>query len=232
MAAALRARDGASRRRILLLLVLALASAGVTLAVVFRIQRTGTPATANLVWNLFLAWIPLLLALVVYDGQRDGASSAQIAGVGALWLLFLPNAPYLVTDVELLNELETGALWYDAALVGAAAVTGLVLGFVSLYLVQTVVSRRLGRVAGWTFAWFALALSGVGVYLGRFLRWNSWDVFTEPGKIAGHLTSAAIDPLAHGRPLALSTAFAVAWCLGYAVFYGAFRAQLGRLVSP
>jgi uncharacterized membrane protein len=67
------------------------------------------------------------------------------------------------------------------------------------------------------------------VYLGRFQRWNSWDVFTEPTRIVGQLASAALDPLAHGRPLAWSIAFALAWCTGYALFYAAFGAQLRGL---
>ncbi len=122
-----------------------------------------------------------------------------------------------------------GSLWYDAVLIGTAAVTGLVLGFVSLYLVQLVVTRRAGAFAGWALAWAALALSGVGVYLGRFQRWNSWEVLTEPTRIVGQLLSAALDPLAHGRSIALSLAFAMVWCLGYALFYSTFRAQLQGL---
>jgi uncharacterized membrane protein len=183
----------------------------------------------NLVWNLFLAWIPFVLALVLYDGARRGLSAGPLVAVGAAWLLFLPNAPYIVTDAKWLGEFVGGSVWYDAVLVATAAATGLVLGFVSLYLVQVVVAGRFGAVAGWVLAWAALVLSGVGVYLGRFQRWNSWEVLTEPTKIVGQLASASLDPLAHGRPIALSTVFAVIWCLGYAVFYSTFRTQLRQL---
>jgi uncharacterized membrane protein len=134
-----------------------------------------------------------------------------------------------VTDAKWLGEFVGGSVWYDAVLVATAAATGLVLGFVSLYLVQVVVAGRFGAVAGWVLAWAALVLSGVGVYLGRFQRWNSWEVLTEPTKIVGQLASASLDPLAHGRPIALSTVFAVIWCLGYAVFYSTFRTQLRQL---
>jgi uncharacterized membrane protein len=118
---------------------------------------------------------------------------------------------------------------YDAFLIALAAALGLALGFVSIYLVQTAVAMRYGRPMGWALAWAALVLSGVGVYLGRFERWNSWEVLTEPTKIAGNLLQAAVDPLAHARPIALSTAFAILWCAGYALFYSTFRAQLERL---
>lgn len=229
MVAAFRARDGASRRRLLLLKVLLAASGAVSAGVAARVVYTQSLDTTNLVWNLFLAWIPFVLALVVYDGDRRGAAAGPLAAVGALWLLFLPNAPYIVTDLKWLGEYGSGTYWFDPSLVGAAAAIGLVLGFLSLYLVQAVVVRRLGRLAGWTLAVGALAASGVGVYLGRFERWNSWDVFTEPTRVVGQLTSAALDPLAHGRPLALSITFALAWCAGYALFYATFRAQLRGL---
>jgi uncharacterized membrane protein len=229
MVAAFRARDGASRRRLLVLDALLVASAGVTAGVAVRVLATETLDATNLVWNVFLAWIPLVVALVVYDGARRGWSNGPLAALGVLWLLFLPNAPYIVTDVKWLGEYAGGVVWIDAVLIGTAAGIGLVLGFLSLYLVQAVVVRRLGRLAGWTVAFGALAASGLGVYLGRFQRWNSWDVFTEPTRVLGELASAALDPLAHARPLALSVAFAVAWCLGYTLFYAVFRTQLQSL---
>jgi uncharacterized membrane protein len=207
------------------------ASLLVVVGVGVRVLLADTFNTAALVWNLFLAWIPFALSIVVYDGDRVRAPTSRLLLAGALWLLFLPNAPYIVTDVEWLEQ-GSRAFWYDAVLIGYAAGIGLTLGFVSLYLVQTVAARRFGAIAGWGLAWAALVLSGVGVYLGRYERWNSWDVFTQPTTIWDELTSAAFDPLAHGRPFALATAFAVAWCAGYALFYTAFRRQLERLLAP
>ena len=164
------------------------ASALVTVGVAVRVVHTHSLETTNLVWNLFLAWIPLVLALVVYDGARRGANAGPLAAVGIVWLLFLPNAPYIVTDLKWLGHYDerdrTGSTRRS---IGGAAVVGLGLGFVSLYLVQSVVTLRLGRLAGWTLALGALVASGVGVYLGRFERWNSWDVFTEPTRVVGQL---------------------------------------------
>jgi uncharacterized membrane protein len=219
----------ASRRRGLLVTVLLVASAALVVGVAIRVLATHTFDSTNLVWNLFLAWIPFVLALLLYDGARRGVSAGALLALGAGWLLFLPNAPYIVTDAKWLGEYVGGSVWYDAALIGTAAAIGLVLGFVSLYLVQVVVARRFGQVAGWALAWAALVLSGVGVYLGRFERWNSWEVVTEPTTIVGRLLAAAFDPFAHGRPLALSAAFAITWCVGYALFYSTFRAQLRGL---
>lgn len=222
---------GASRRRSLLVAALLAASALLALGVAVRVVLVHSFDGTNLVWNLFLAWIPFVVALVLYDGARRGTSGGTLVALGAAWLLFLPNAPYIVTDVKWLGEYAGGRLAYDAALIGTAATIGLVLGFVSLYLVQVVVAGRFGHVAGWALAWTALALSGVGVYLGRFERWNSWEVVTEPTTIVGQLARAALDPLAHTRPLALSIAFAVTWCVGYALFYSTFESHLRRLAD-
>ena len=222
-------RGGASKRRRLLLHTLLVASAVLALGVLARVVATQSADLTNLVWNLFLAWVPFVLALHLYDGARRGVGTAPLVVLGGVWLLFLPNAPYIATDVIWLGALSSGTYWHDPLLVATAAGIGLVLGFLSLYLVQAVVAERLGRVAGRTVALGALVLSGLGVYLGRYQRWNSWEVVTEPGKIFGGLGTGLLDPLAHPRPLALSTFFAVACCAGYAVFYSALRPQLRRL---
>lgn len=219
----------ASRRRLVLVVALLAASAAVVVGIAARVVTHQSLELTNLVWNLFLAWIPFALGLVVYDHARNGARRRSLLPLGAAWLVFLPNAPYIVTDVKILDHLVSRIFWYDAVLVVGAATLGLLLGFVSLYLVQAVVSARLGRTAGWLFAAGALVLSGIGVHLGRYQRWNSWEVVTEPTKIFGGLAEGLLDPLAHARPLALSAVFAAVWCSGYAVFYSVCRPQLRRL---
>jgi len=223
------ARDGASRRRRLLLQALLTASLALAGGVTCRVVATQSADLTNLVWNLFLAWIPFVLALALYDCARRSATRATLVALGVTWLLFLPNAPYIATDVIWLGDLASGTHWHDPLLIAAAAGLGLVLGFLSLYLVQAVVAERLGHVAGWTVAMAALVLSGLGVYLGRYERWNSWEVVTEPSKIFNGLATGLLDPLAYPRPLALSAFFAVACCAAYAVFYSFFRLHLRRL---
>jgi len=222
-------RSGASRRRRVLVQSLLVASAALAAGVLARVLATRSADLTNLVWNLFLAWIPFVLALVLYDAARRGAGASRLLVLGAAWLLFLPNAPYIATDVIWLGDLGSGTYWHDPVLITAAAGLGLVLGFVSIFLVQAVVAERLGRLAGWATAGGVLALSGLGVYLGRYERWNSWEVLTEPTKVAAGLGAGLVDPLAYPRPLALSAFFAVACCAGYAVFYSLFEPHLRRL---
>ena len=101
-----------------------------------------------LVWNLILAWVPLVLALVVYDGYRRSGSLLWLTPFVGLWLLFLPNAPYIVTDFVHLSPSSRAPLWFDGVELSAFAWTGMLLGFVSLYLVHAVLRHRLGVPAG------------------------------------------------------------------------------------
>lgn len=222
-------RAGSSRRRLLLLAGLLAGSALLAAAVLARVVATHSLDLTNLVWNLVLAWIPFALALGLYDAARRGAAGTSLLALGALWLVFLPNAPYIATDVIWLGDLESGTHWHDPLLVGGAAGLGLALGFVSIYLVQVVAAARLGRAAGWVLASASLVLSGLGVYLGRYERWNSWEVVTEPGKVFGGLAAGVVDPFAYTRPLALAAFFAAACGAGYALFYSVLRPQLRRL---
>jgi len=222
-------RGGASRRRQLLLLLLLVASAALCSAVTIRVFAFHSLDLANLVWNLFLAWIPFVVALALYDAARRGASRTTLLALGGVWLVFLPNAPYIATDVIWLGDLGTGTHWYDPILVAVAAGLGLVLGFLSLYLVQTVVAERVGRMAGWTVAMAALVPAEVDAKAAQYERWNSWEVLTEPSKIFGGLASGLADPLAYPKPIALSAFFALSCCAGYAVFYSVFEPHLRRL---
>jgi uncharacterized membrane protein len=132
-----------------------------------------------LVWNLFLAGVPVLLALVVETAWRH---DRRVLGAvfWVVWLALFPNSPYLVTDLIHLREQPPTPLWFDALILGSAGIAGLLAGFVSLHLVQAAVSHRRGAAWGWVMAVAVLGLSGFGVYVGRFARFNSWDLLTRP----------------------------------------------------
>ena len=149
-------RGGASRRRRLLLLMLLAASAALSLGVAARVVAIHSLDLTNLVWNLFLAWIPFVLALALYDSARRGASATRLLVLGGVWLVFLPNAPYIATDVIWLGDLSSGTFWHDPLLIGGAAGLGLVLGFVSVFLVQVaVLDAALAPPHGASAPWLA-----------------------------------------------------------------------------
>jgi len=137
-----------------------------------RIRETGDGFYRFLVWNLFLAWVPLALAAAAYALLRRGVDGL-VAALLVAWLLFFPNAPYLLTDFIHLEE-GPAPLWYDALMLSAFAWTGLLVGFASLYLVQIILRRAFGAAAAWLGVFGALGLASIGVYIGRFVRLNSW----------------------------------------------------------
>ncbi|MBE0540748.1 MAG: DUF1361 domain-containing protein [Verrucomicrobia bacterium] len=214
-------------------LALAFASA-VSVALVFaRILWTENLRYTFLLWNLFLAWLPLLLALLVCELHRNGQTrNWRLAGLTGVWLLFFPNAPYIFTDLIHLTTRFRPHFWVDLMLILICALTGLVLGFLSLYLMQSVVTRSFGRVAGWLFIAMVAGLSSVGVYLGRFVRVNSWDVVARPGKLFQGITDWVSDPFAHSTSFAFPVLFAIFLFIAYVLLYALTHLQQPQPLSP
>ena len=208
-------RSPASRRRWLAFLALAAASAFSVALVWFRHEATGEWRYENLVWNLFLAWLPFAFALVAYDADRRGGRLPAVLVAAALWLAFLPNAPYLVTDFMLLREIEGMPVWFDIVMLTSFAWTGLVLGFVSVYLIQSIARRRAGAAAGWAVAVGSLGLSGLGIYLGRVLRWNSWDLAVQPTAVLADVAERLQSPKLVGMSLAMAAFLTLAYATLY-----------------
>lgn len=179
-----------------------------------RIDRTGSGYYRFLVTNLFLACVPLFLSTALRIANHWRLHSSIQLALFCLWLLFLPNAPYILTDILHLTRASHAPAWYDLALLLSCSGTGLLLGYLSLIDVQGIVARSFGSAWGWIFALVSLVLSGFAIYLGRFLRWNSWDVLVTP-TLLFEILGALIRPWAHARPLAITIIFGVILTLGY-----------------
>jgi len=176
-------------------LALGFASATTVALVAARIIWTRDVMYASLVWNLFLAWLPLGFSLLVREEfQSKSARGWRCWTLAAAWLLFFPNAPYIFTDVVHLTTYFYRHFWVDLVLILLCAVTGLILGFLSLFLVQGVVRKLYGTATSWAFVLGVAGLSGFGIYLGRYLRWNSWEVFTRPWKLWGNVSKMVGEP--------------------------------------
>ncbi|MDQ2982600.1 MAG: DUF1361 domain-containing protein [Actinomycetota bacterium] len=221
-----RLRGSSSDRRLTTLAALLALTLFATATIGVRVAYTGSVLHVGIAWNLALAWIPVLLALAVYDHARTESGRAPLVVLSALWLLFFPNAPYIVTDLKHLHDGGAVPLWYDLVLLSSAAWAGLILGFLSLYLMQAVVRRFAGAVNAWVFVVGVLALSSFGIYLGRFRRWNSWDVFVRPRSLFGDIWSGVTDPFAHPRPVAVTILFTGFLAASYLVFYAFARVGL------
>lgn len=203
------------RQRVNLLLIM---GASLTLSVVLitlRVFWTHNMMFVFLLWNLFLALIPFGLSTMV--GLTAGRIKARVLlPVGAVWLLFFPNAPYILTDLFHLEPRPGVPYWFDLALILSCAWNGLMLAYASLSDMQALVARRLGWGAGWGFATVAMLLSSFGVYLGRFLRFNSWDIFTNPLNLFYDIFVHVVHPVSHPRAWGVTLLYGVFLLLGYA----------------
>src|ERR1043165_19685 len=158
-----------------LIVALAAASALSVAALLVEIHQTGNSFYRFLVWNLFLAWVPVAAAPTCRALAPQRIYGLAF-GAGVIWLLFFPNAPYMLTDYIHIRETPVPSpLWWDALMLSPFVWTALMLGFFSLHLMQDVWRARIGGFASWILAVLALGVGSFGVYLGRFVRLNSWD---------------------------------------------------------
>lgn len=219
------------RRRTFVCMLLAAASAICGALVIARFIGTDTWRYFFLLWNLFLAWVPFGAALLVYELHRRGERGAVLLATGLVWLLFFPNAPYIVSDLVHLQKHgvtpERFIFWYDLIMVSCFAWTGMLLGFVSLYLMQTVVRKRFGGPISWGFVGVTIGLAGFGVYLGRFQRWNSWDLLHRPVDLVSDIALRILHPFDHTHTWGITVLFATMMMLLYVLLYG-FMAIAGE----
>lgn len=209
-----------------------IALAGLTVAGLSLVTARGL-LTGNwwffvmLTWNLFLAFFPLGVVLVLRDLRSAGGPAPAyrsprflnrwLLGAGlAIWLAFLPNAPYIITDLFHLKEVQPSLLWFDTIMLFLFALTGLLAGLYSTLVVHRMLRPLAGSWLTWVLVLSSQVLAGFGIYLGRFGRWNSWDVLTKPMALAEALTTAVPDPLALNLTLAYGFVLAVL----YVAFHG------------
>ena len=181
-----------------LMIFFLLAGATIFSVAVWRVRSeySGTVHYAFLIWNLFLAWIPFIIAYFTYTLTLKRQWVYVIIPIAAFfWMIFFPNAPYILTDFEhLAGQWADLPVWYDVMMLIWFAFTGLLLGMVSLFLMQEIIRREFGRWVGWGFVTLVAGLSSTGIYMGRFLRWNSWDLILNPSGIARYTIESAQDP--------------------------------------
>ena len=169
------------------MLALSFASVVSVLLVIARMICLRDTYYGFLIWNLFLAWLPMVFVLYAREHQKAGANPGwRFLAFGAAWLLFFPNAPYIFTDLIHVTRYYS-RFWVDLVLILMSALTGLIVGFVSLYLMQSAVRAIAGKVASWVFIGAVATLSSFGICLGRFLRLNSWDIIM-PSKMFHRLS--------------------------------------------
>ncbi len=201
-----------NRKNVLLMLVCF--SCVCLLAGGIRMHYSGNLKGFFLVWNLFLAWIPFIVAFVLRQNTKE-ISVRWLLPILAAWLLFLPNAPYIITDLVHLRPRDGVPLWFDATLIFLFAFHGLLLGIISTLFVHEVVEKHLSPFKVWAFLSGCFVLSGYGIYLGRFLRWNSWDILVHPIGLLRESLLKLTSPVA----ILVTGIFSLLLFFSYLIFY-------------
>jgi uncharacterized membrane protein len=176
---------------LLLLLVLSL------LAVFFHLVRIlfNAPVDFSMDWNLFLSWIPLIIAFFINNVTRRFGYLHFLVVISSLaWLAFFPNAPYMITDISHLSiDLKRDLTWHDTIMLFCYAEVSLFNGLVSLYWIHQTWRRVFTKTVSTTFLLVSLPAAGFGVYLGRVRRMNSWDILHNPRAIMESLFDSMLD---------------------------------------
>lgn len=164
------------------------------------------------VWNLFLAIIPLLLSRQLSRSKKLNTSALFLL---TWWLLFLPNAPYIITDIFHFYERPPVPKWFDLLLVTSAAWNGLIIGIVSLLQVEEYLTRCLSSLKVNLVIAAAIISCAFGIYVGRFMRFNTWDVLTNPVILLRQVGVKVIYPHHHLGTWAFTVLFATLLWLVY-----------------
>ena len=158
-----------------------------------RVVAKGDVRYVFLVWNIFLAWTPFWLAHLAEITNNK----ALKAGLLCVWLLFFPNSPYIITDLLHLRNYQQNIAWFDTILIFMFALTGLVLGLFALKKVHKIIEFYVGNAFSWLSIGFICFISGFGIYLGRYCRLNSWDLFQNPFWLIARVLRQFENPLSY-----------------------------------
>ncbi len=165
----------------------------------FRFVYTDTNVFLFLNWNLFLAFIPWALSSMMMLSPRMRQSQWMLMLLLCVWLLFFPNAPYILTDLFHLRLNSSMPVWFDLVLILSYAWTGLLFGFLSLWDIECVLRKRLSTKVVTGISVLLLFLGSFGIYIGRYLRWNSWDLLTSPFQLLYDIGDRLANPFSHPR---------------------------------
>jgi uncharacterized membrane protein len=178
-----------------------------------------------LAWNLVLAFVPFLISELML---RINFSKKHLLfwSLITLWLLFFPNSPYIMTDLFHLKPKVGAPFWYDLMLLLSYSFNGFFLGFLSLMTIEKVATQLYDKTISNALTFVSLIACSVGVFVGRYLRWNSWDVFTKPFSLLQELQDQDFYPIQDSEILRFTLVFSVFLVLNYLILKSITRVNL------
>lgn len=148
-----------------------------------RVKITQSVFMLFLVWNLVLAGIPYLLLLLAKKHTAANRMHFKLGFLLVVWLLFLPNSFYIVTDWVHLTKSNQSTLWLDVLILASFSSAGFFMGILSLLEFESIISNFYTVKITNAIIPAISFLSGFGIYLGRVLRYNSWDIISNPKRL-------------------------------------------------
>ncbi|HET9825734.1 MAG TPA: DUF1361 domain-containing protein [Chitinophagaceae bacterium] len=170
---------------------------------------------AFLAWNLFLAYIPLFLSNWLGKHPEVVSNKLKLVLAIALWMLFMPNSFYIVTDLFHLQNGHNRNPWFDLTLILSFAWNGILYGIISIGKMEILLKKTRGRVLSTFVICLVMWLNAVGVYIGRFLRFNSWDVVVNPVPLFDDLADMLSNPYDYKHAWAMSVCFSLFMIIMY-----------------
>jgi uncharacterized membrane protein len=163
----------------------------------FRRFYSGNWSYFFLNWNLFLAFVPWALTSISFIKPKIQSSVIGITVLLVFWLLFFPNAPYILTDLFHLRVIRNMPVWYDTLMILSYAWTGMLFGFLSLWDIEFILRRKLPKPLVSCISSFLLFVGSFGIYIGRYLRYNTWDLFTRTSEVITDIGDRFANPFDH-----------------------------------
>lgn len=164
-------------------------------------------------WNLFLAFIPLLASTCL--SENSSILSLRNSICLACWFFFLPNAPYLITDIMHYEARPPVPVYLDQVIVYSAAWNGLLMAYVSIMRVERWLLLRYKNCPVNMMVIALFLLCGLGIFLGRYQRWNSWDVVVQPIALAKDILIRIVRPQQYKTTWAVTILFGALLSSGY-----------------
>lgn len=170
-----------------------------------------------LVWNLFLAYIPFFLSSIILQNKRIKKSKIKFWSLFFIWILFLPNAPYILTDFVHLQQGKAMPYWFDLLLISSFSINGLILFFISINDIHKIIQQKYSTIKAWFLTTTIFFLCGFGIYLGRFLRWNSWDILQKPQLLITDIFTRIIHPTEHPKTWGVTLGFGLFFIINFMI---------------
>ena len=159
-----------------------------------RVMITGHLTYVFLVWNLFLAFLPFAITEWLWAFFQKEKDRLMLMGVMTLWLLFIPNSFYILTDLFHLEKFHSAPKWFDLLLIFSFAWNGLVLGLLSVRKAELILEIVSGRGYSLFIVFSVMWLNAFGIYIGRYLRYNSWDIVMQPFSLFREMLELVLHP--------------------------------------